>query len=234
MYVFSEYWPSNKPGDYTAEVRAYNAAQDLEQVYPVTTAPESTDIIFDRAGHFYFGKLKFDIGVADSGQVFFTGGKVPFQTLPGGSFLAWDKKGVYELTPTGAIAREVFRVRGYHDELASAAYDLRTGSLFVSGRMNNDGGVGIWKIDAETSAILGKAHYTEVGDLSITGDGLLLASGGPGAKPYLYAQDLTMVTKFDQMHSAVFVTQYVPEPSTFLLLASAGIVLLAVAAKRRH
>jgi hypothetical protein len=239
MYVFSERWPWDHPSDYTAEIRAYNSLGQVAEVYPVTVTPQGDDIVFDNAGHFYFGMLRFDIGVPDSQQTFFADGKAPFQVLPGGGFMALDRKGVYELTGDGKLAREVFRVTASTDELSAAAFDPLTGSLFVSGYMKGHGGYGggksdygIWKIDAGGN-ISPSGYYTNFGDLNFTSDGFLLACGRATEDPVLFTKDLVQVMKFPDVNSARYMTQFVPEPTGWVLMGLSAVGLFVAARPRQ-
>lgn len=222
LYVYLRYWNSQRA--YTQSIVAMNSDGVVAR-YAIPDTPGDWDIVFDRAGQFYYGQYKFEIGNPGSAESFFQESKFAFHALAGGGFLAKDEKAIYELNSVGDVVRELYRVPGYHDRIRTATFDPQTNALFISGSIDRGTTVpeGIWKVDPDSGELMKKRGFDVVQDLSITREGLLLASGDSGESPTLYTQDLELVREFD--FDAYHITRYVPEPSAIGIALVGGILV---------
>jgi hypothetical protein len=210
----------------TEDLFSLNENMQIQQRYQFPAGLQKGEILFDDAGHLYWGNAQFDIGNPDSGRRFLPQDVSLQAILPNGNYLVTRGLTVCELDATRTSYREIFRPQRPQDWVGNVAYDSQTNTVFVSGGM--DGDYRIKSLNFDTGAVLASTNFY-TSDLFITREGLLLASSF-SLHPTLFTRDLIPVlTLSGYPYGAI--TQFIPEPTSWALALS-GLGFLTLCRKR--
>jgi hypothetical protein len=214
---------SARSGDYREDIfsiLAINAQGAIEQRYASPDGSFFGQLAFDNAGHFYQGRARFDVDDSNSGSIFLPKGNSGIASLPNGNFAVVEDRAIYELDPSGNTIRKVFDARSIEATLIKkVAYDAESNSIYTH-LVGDD--YEILKIDFATGGILQSASFDSGTDLFLTQDGLLLSGAYLGVSKLL-SRDLETEKVF--LSEWQYGTQFVPEPSAFVL-AGIGVAAL--------
>jgi hypothetical protein len=219
---------SARSGDYREDIfsiLAINAQGAIEQRYASPDGNFFGQLAFDGVGNFYQGRSRFEISGSDSGSVFLPHGDYGITTLPNGNFVAADELAVYELDPSGNTIRKVFDAQSLDATLIKkVVYDAESNSIFTH---MVGGGYHILRIDFATGDVLQSAAFISGTDLFLTQEGSLLSGAYLGGSKLL---NRNLETEKVFSSEWQYGTQFVPEPSAFVL---AGIGVAALCAFTR-
>ena len=204
------------------DILSLNDQFEVQKHYALPAGLRGAEIVFDNAGHFYWGNAQFDIGEPDSGRRFLPDNVSLEAILPDGHFLVVQDRSLRELDADRNFLREVLSAQR---PAANVAYDPHTRMVFASGRMNNESW--IWSVNFDSGELVNSIHW-QASDLFMTKEGLLLASSFD-ASAALFSSDLVPILYLNSFPEAI--TRFVPEPTTWSLVLS-GVGVLSI--WRRH
>jgi hypothetical protein len=221
-------------------VLALNSAGVIQQAY-------EGDVYV--AGNLSFGKITIDgqylyvagqdqltrflLGNPSSGTPIYTNNQVfDVDPLPNGNLLVASAYEIQEITNTGAVVRTIRLIGngGYFTDIRGIEYNPVTHDLFVTELGHTGFFFQIMRLEAISGLLLDSTTFTYADDLFLTASGQLLV-GSSTENPAFYDQDLNF---HGMLHGEpqMFVTQFVPEPSSVALSLS-GALLLAIARRYR-
>jgi hypothetical protein len=187
------------------DILSLNDQFEVQEHYALPAGLRGAEIVFDNAGHFYWGNAQFDIGEPDSGRRFLPDNASLEAILPDGHFLVVQDRSLRELDAERNFLREVLSAQR---PAANVAYDPHTRMVFASGRMNNESW--IWSINFDSGELVNSIRW-QASDLFMTKEGRLLASRF-NSSPALFSSDLVPILHLNSFPEAI--TQFVPEPAT--------------------
>ncbi len=215
-------------------VESLNASGAVQQTYPGNTFV---------AGDISYGKVtvdgqyiyvagqdqltRFAVGNPASGTPIYMNNQV-YDTalLPNGNLLVASAYQVQEITNAGIIVRTL-PLAGPDSlpltDIRGIAYKAATNDLFLTELGHTGASFQLLRFDATTGALEKNTSFTYGDDIQLTVNGTLLV-GSRTQTPTFFDGDLNAL---GTLHGGqqMFVTQLVPEPSTFLLL---GFSLLGI------
>lgn len=178
---------------------------------------------------------RFVLGDPFSGISIYTNNSViDSKPLPNGHLLVASGYAIDEITNTGAFVRTIPLVGdgGRFVDVRAIDYNAATNDLFVTELGAGDFGHQFLRVDAATGALEENTLFIYPDDIFLTETGDLLV-GSSNSAPRFYDQDLNLL---GALHGGpqLFVTQFIPEPSSMALSLTGGVALIfAVWQKRR-
>lgn len=239
---FLLYTPVLRPSGFA--VLAYDSSGTLRQTYTSTEAYIGGNSSFGKiavSGEYIFvaggdAVTRFTIGVPNSGTIIYTGNQIfDVELLPNGNLLAASAYGIAEITPAGALVRNISLQGGERFvDIRGIAYDPATEELFVTQLGYTNFSFQLMRVDATTGFLEANVTVNYADDLFLTPSGQLLV-GSYTQRPTHYSQALVSTGFSLGTSPQVFVTQFnpVPEPTVTALLAiGCGILALRTRLRR--
>jgi hypothetical protein len=241
LYVVRDV-PQPSSGTETPTVEALNADGSVVRSYTFGGLLSNDlfygAITFDPSGSSFYvganqGVYRFDTTGA-TGSLFLSNqfsGPEAFQMafLPGGQFLVASFHSVTLYSSTGVMLSTISNLSDPNkltgdifpmlNAVTGVAYDPKSDSTFVT--MIGDSGLpfALLRLAGTSSTITDAKGYWYGADPFLTPDGKLLVGSGTQAPGVFTTADLTLQTQLGTT-PAIFVTEFVPEPSTAVLLAA--------------
>lgn len=185
-------------------------------------------IAFGNDGAFYVGGgaglVRFDHGNPNSGDLVYGGGVYDVEVLPSGNVLIVTSYDLHELTASGSHVREINPVGTYFTDNRGVEYDSATDTIYVTMLGHTGEFFQIMKLEGSSGQLLDQATFNYADDMILTDDGRLVV-GSRTQSPGIFDTDTNYLGSFEG-DDRMFVTQYVPEPTTLSLLALGGVALL--------
>lgn len=199
------------------------------------------------AGNLSFGKIAIDgsylfvagqdvltrflLGDPNSGTAIYTNNQVfDVKPLPSGNLFVASAYTIQEITSGGTVIRTIPLVGDGNSftDIRGIEFNPATNDLFVTELGHTNFFFQVMRLDAATGMLEKNTTFTYADDMFLTSSGQLLV-GSRTETPGFFDQDLNQVGAL-QGDQQMFVTQFVPEPQTWLLLCSG--VLLFVSRRR--
>lgn len=162
---------------------------------------------------------RFLLGDPSSGTVIYTNNQVfDVKPLPSGNLLVASAYAINEITQNGAFVRSIPLIGDDNSftDIRGIEYNPATNDLFVTELGHTGFFFQIMRLDATTGQLEKNATFNYADDLFLTTSGKLLV-GSRTQTPAFYDQNLNQTGALGDGQQ-MFVTQFVPEPSTWLLL----------------
>lgn len=190
-------------------------------------------LAFGDNGHFYVGEsegiIRFDMGDYSSGERIAVLDRVfDLEVMPNGNLLAMANYDLFEVDAEGNTLRTI---AGFTDG-RGVEFDPQENAIYASSLGHTGAYFQIAKLDADTGGPLDNVSYWYADDLWWTGDGRLI-SASRTQSPGIFTSELNLVRSFEGAER-MFVTQFVPEPGTIVLLGLAAMGGLLAFARRRQ
>lgn len=175
-------------------------------------------ITFDGAGHFWVSGpalVRFEIGNTTSGTAVPYGSVVyDLEPLPGGNLLIVGEYNLSEISPSGAIVRDLPGGTNYR----GVEYNPVTNTIFTTELGHTGAFFQLRKRDGATGSLLDSEYFWYGDDMFLASDGRLIV-GSRTQAPGIFSQDLSPLGALGSI-DRMFVTQYtVPEPASIAGLA---------------
>lgn len=202
------------------------------------------------AGNLSFGKITVDgqylyvagqdqltrflLGNPSSGTPIYTNNQVfDVKPLPNGDLLVASAYQIQEITNAGTVVRTIPLVGdgGSFTDIRGIEYNPATNDLFVTELGQSNFFFQLMRLDATTGTLEKNTTFIYGDDMFLTESGNLLV-GSRSENPTFYDQDLN---SHGILHGGqqMFVTQFVPEPSS-IALGLTGALVLAFAGRRHR
>lgn len=164
----------------------------------------------------------FSIGQPNSGTVIYQNNQIFGVTLtPGGNLFVASAYQIQEITPAGSV---LATVPGYFVDLRGIAYDAALNSLFVTELGYTGNEFQLLRLDATTGAVEASTSFWYGANVSLTQTGDLLV--GSWTQPAgIFDENLRQIGTLNNGAQLFVTVDAVPEPSTALLMGSAGLLL---------
>lgn len=178
--------------------------------------------------------LKFNLDGSGFGETIFSDNQIfDAKVLPSGNLLVATAYAIKELTPNGALVRQIFPTGNSFTDLRGIEFDPRTGTIYATHLGHSGFSFQLMKVNYATGVIEDSINHWYGDDLFLTEEGNILV-GSRTQAPVLFDTDFNPIITlgaFDQM----FVTQAtaIPEPASYVLV-SGYIAAVAMLRRRRN
>jgi len=210
--------------DFDSTVRAFGPQGQVLESYPVPGYLMG-NISYGKVAvdqqHLYVAGgnslFKFNRGDSDSAVGIYSNNQVfDVEILPSGNLLVASAYEIEEITSTGTVVRTIDMVGPGFTDIRGIEYDPDTNNLFVTHLGHTGFFHRLMRLDATTGVLEESISFNYADDLFLLDSGDLLVGSRTNA-PRIYSQDLDLLDTLAG-GERIFVTQYVPEPSSVVLV----------------